>query len=108
MKSNCNGAHVSSHNHLNNNAIRSQDVRATAVDSVVLADCYRPGDIVAARVLAAGDARSFYLTTAQDNLGVLTAYSAADVPMEAMSATEMRCPVTDVIAKRKVAQGSTA
>ncbi len=78
-------------------------MRATAIDSVVLSDCYRPGDIVAARVLAAGDARSFYLTTAQEHLGVLTAYSPVGVPMIAQSSTEMRCPVTEVLEKRKVA-----
>ena len=32
--------------------------------------CFRAGDVVRAKVLSLGDARSFYLTTASDALGV--------------------------------------
>jgi hypothetical protein len=40
---------------------------------VVLPDAFRPGDVVRARVLSLGDARSFFLTTAQEALGVVAA-----------------------------------
>ena len=56
---------------------RLQDVRATEIDKVVIYDCFRPGDIVRAEVLSLGDARSYYLTTAKNELGVVYARSAA-------------------------------
>jgi exosome complex component CSL4 len=54
---------------------RLQDVRATEIDKVVMVECFRPGDVVRAEVLSLGDARSFYLTTAQNDLGVVYAKS---------------------------------
>lgn len=44
---------------------------------VVMYDCFRPGDIVRARVLSLGDARSYHLTTAHNSLGVVRAKSLA-------------------------------
>jgi exosome complex RNA-binding protein Csl4 len=40
-------------------------------------DCFRPGDVVRAKVLSLGDARSYYLTTADNALGVVHAKSLA-------------------------------
>lgn len=57
--------------------IRSQDVRATEKDSVVMRECFRPGDIVRAVVISLGDARSYYLSTEGNNLGVVHATSTA-------------------------------
>ncbi|KXZ47854.1 hypothetical protein GPECTOR_32g466 [Gonium pectorale] len=57
--------------------IRQQDVRATEIDRVVMYDCFRPGDIVRAEVVSLGDARSYYLSTAKNELGVVYARSAA-------------------------------
>ena len=37
--------------------IRAQDVRSTEKDSVVLKECFRPGDIIRATVISLGDAR---------------------------------------------------
>ncbi|CAG9467428.1 unnamed protein product [Pedinophyceae sp. YPF-701] len=85
--------------------IRQQDVRATEIDKVEMAKCYRPGDIVRAEVLALGDARSFQLTTAKDEYGVV--YAKCAVSGQAMvpsSATEMACPESRVVEARKVAQ----
>lgn len=56
--------------------VRSQDVRSTEKDKVKLADCFRPGDIVRATVISLGDARSYYLSTAANHLGVIYAQSA--------------------------------
>ncbi len=42
-------------------------------------DCFRPGDIVLAEVLSLGDARSYFLTTAKNELGVVHAKSLAGV-----------------------------
>ncbi|CEH15811.1 Exosomal 3'-5' exoribonuclease complex, subunit ski4 (Csl4) [Ceraceosorus bombacis] len=104
--------------------IRQQDVRATEKDKVKLAECFRPGDIVRAQVISLGDARSYYLSTASNNLGVIYALPAVpyseDIddevdtlvtshrgtipPLEPVSWIEMRDPRTGVIEKRKVAK----
>jgi exosome complex RNA-binding protein Csl4 len=85
--------------------IRQQDVRATEVDKVALHDCFRPGDVVRASVLSLGDARSYYLTTARNELGVVHARSAAaGEPLAPRSWQEMVCPKTQTVEKRKVAR----
>ena len=42
---------------------RAQDVRSENIDSVQIANCFRPGDIVRALVISLGDSRSYFLTT---------------------------------------------
>ncbi|KAJ3537637.1 hypothetical protein NM688_g6652 [Phlebia brevispora] len=58
--------------------IRVQDVRATEKDKVKIADCFRGGDVVKGLVISLGDARSYYVTTARNDLGVIFATSEAD------------------------------
>jgi exosome complex RNA-binding protein Csl4 len=108
--------------------IRQQDVRATEIDKVLLHECFRPGDVVRAEVLSLGDARSYYLTTARNELGVVHARSAAAgeplVPLSWQAracmpafarvaarteqplslSQEMQCPKTKAVEKRKVAR----
>lgn len=116
--------------------VRQQDVRATEKDKVRLADSFRPGDIVRATVvsrlgegcsqkgftdmqackISLGDARSYYLSTASNHLGVVYALpcpdptelqvpAASDLqPLEPISWQEMRNPMTGAIEKRKVAK----
>lgn len=85
--------------------LRAPDVRSTEIDAVEVPSCFRPGDVVRARVLSLGDARSFYLSTAADDLGVVFARSeAASVPLVAESWQQMRCPSTGTVEKRKVAK----
>lgn len=84
--------------------IRTQDVRATEIDKVQLHLCFRPGDVVRAEVLSLGDARSFYLTTAKNELGVVFARSLSGEPMVPISWQEMQCPKTRVVESRKVAK----
>uniref|UniRef100_A0A2N9EFV1 Exosome complex component CSL4 C-terminal domain-containing protein n=1 Tax=Fagus sylvatica TaxID=28930 RepID=A0A2N9EFV1_FAGSY len=67
--------------------IRQQDVRATEIDKVDMHLSYRPGDVVKALVLffltwfvdklSLGDARAYYLSTAKNELGVVSAESTA-------------------------------
>ena len=45
--------------------IRSQDVRTTDIDRVVIHECFRPGDIVRGEVLSFGDNKSYFVTTAR-------------------------------------------
>ncbi|MEW5307916.1 MAG: hypothetical protein WDW38_010565 [Sanguina aurantia] len=84
--------------------IRQQDVRSTETDKVVIYDCFRPGDLVTAEVLSLGDARSYYLSTAKNELGVVYARGGAGVPLVPISWTEMRCPDTMAVEKRKCAK----
>lgn len=76
--------------------IRVQDVRATEKDKVKIGDCFRGGDVVKGVVvryfglcvswvlrltfcaqISLGDARSYYITTARNDLGVIFATSEA-------------------------------
>ncbi|PCH33815.1 hypothetical protein WOLCODRAFT_112570 [Wolfiporia cocos MD-104 SS10] len=84
--------------------IRVQDVRATEKDKVKIADCFRGGDVVKGLVISLGDARSYYVTTARNDLGVIFATSEAGATMEPVSWQEMRCPRTGRIEKRKCAK----
>ncbi|XP_042487224.1 exosome complex component CSL4 isoform X1 [Macadamia integrifolia] len=84
--------------------IRQQDVRATEIDKVDMHLCFRPGDIVRALVLSLGDARAYYLSTAKNELGVVSAESIAGATMVPISWTEMQCPLTGQTEQRKVAK----
>ncbi|KII93533.1 hypothetical protein PLICRDRAFT_35755 [Plicaturopsis crispa FD-325 SS-3] len=84
--------------------IRTQDVRATEKDKVKIGDCFRGGDVVKGVVLSLGDARSYYITTARNDLGVIFATSEAGATMEPVSWQEMRCPRTNTIERRKCAK----
>ncbi|KAI0068393.1 hypothetical protein BV25DRAFT_1875898 [Artomyces pyxidatus] len=84
--------------------IRVQDVRATEKDKVKIGDCFRGGDVVKGLVISLGDARSYYITTARNDLGVIFATSEAGATMEPVSWQEMRCPKTGKIEKRKCAK----
>lgn len=101
--------------------IRVQDVRATEKDKVRLAECFRPGDIVRASVISLGDARSYFLSTAANHLGVVYALPSPSAgslyshggggsvePLVPISWQEMRDPVTGSTEKRKVAKPDTA
>ena len=57
--------------------IRREDVRAKEIDKVEIYKCFRPGDIVRAKVISLGDVRSYFLSTAEDALGVIMAQSEA-------------------------------
>jgi exosome complex component CSL4 len=83
---------------------RVQDVRATERDKVKIYNSFRPGDIVRAQVISLGDARSYYLSTAQNELGVIFAKSVAGETMIPVSWQEMQCPKTKVIEYRKCAK----
>ncbi|WVZ73153.1 hypothetical protein U9M48_021497 [Paspalum notatum var. saurae] len=84
--------------------IRQQDVRATEIDKVDMYQSYRPGDIVRAVVLSLGDARAYYLSTAKNELGVVSAQSIAGGTLVPISWTEMQCDLTGQIEQRKVAK----
>lgn len=78
--------------------IRSQDVRATEKDKVKISDCFRGNDVVRGIVasiflykfyaciyayslpkISLGDARSYFVSTARNDLGVIAATSEAGI-----------------------------
>jgi exosome complex component CSL4 len=113
-------------------------VRATEVDKVEIYKSFRPGDIVSAEIvrshlpsiggssanaflpqISLGDARSYFLSTAKNELGVIYAKSVANVTvtllacvrslilwsqMIPISWNQMQCPKTKTKEFRKVAK----
>ncbi|KAJ9126474.1 hypothetical protein QFC24_002217 [Naganishia onofrii] len=84
--------------------IRVSDVRATEKDKVKIAESFKLGDTVKAAVLSLGDARSYFLSTADKHLGVVAATSEAGNPLVPVSWQEMEDEVTGAREKRKVAK----
>ncbi|KAI7823281.1 hypothetical protein BC939DRAFT_451594 [Gamsiella multidivaricata] len=84
--------------------IRVQDVRATEKDKVKIYNSFRPGDIVRAQVISLGDARSYYLSTAANELGVIFGTSVAGGSLVPISWQEMQCTKTKAIEPRKCAK----
>ncbi|KIK06876.1 hypothetical protein K443DRAFT_230606 [Laccaria amethystina LaAM-08-1] len=84
--------------------IRTQDVRATEKDKVKIGNCFRGGDVVRGVVISLGDTRSYFVTTARNDLGVIFATSEAGATLEPISWQEMRCPKTGKVEKRKCAK----
>ncbi|KAL0478702.1 exosome complex protein Csl4 [Acrasis kona] len=84
--------------------IRQQDVRATEIDKVVIYESFRPGDVVRAVVISLGDSKSYYLSTARNELGVVFGTSMAGQTLVPVSWKEMECPKTHLRELRKVAK----
>lgn len=53
--------------------IRISDIRKHEVEKLQMDQCFQPGDIVKARVISLGDAKSYFITTAETELGVVLA-----------------------------------
>ncbi|WWC70521.1 uncharacterized protein I206_104472 [Kwoniella pini CBS 10737] len=84
--------------------IRIGDIRLTERDKIKMAECFRLGDLVKAKVMSLGDARSYYLSTAANELGVMYAISEAGNPLLPVSYQEMEDELTGRREKRKVAK----
>ncbi|GBG25489.1 Exosome complex component CSL4 [Hondaea fermentalgiana] len=84
--------------------VRKENVRSFEIDRVEMHNSFRPGDVVRAKVVSLGTARSYELSTADKDLGVIAAMGEANEPLIPISFEEMKCPVTGVIEKRKVAK----
>mmetsp|Transcript_21427 Transcript_21427/g.58869 ORF Transcript_21427/g.58869 Transcript_21427/m.58869 type:complete len:186 (+) Transcript_21427:3-560(+) len=82
--------------------IRAQDIRIENSDTLQVSKCFRPGDVIRAAVISLGDSRSFYLSTARAELGVVYA-SSEGMPMVVVDAERMRCQKSKVVQPRKVA-----
>jgi exosome complex component CSL4 len=64
----------------------------------------RDGRLADGMQISLGDARSYFVTTARNDLGVIFATSEGGATMEPVSWQEMRCPKTGRIEKRKCAK----
>lgn len=84
--------------------IRQQDIRATEIDKVKVAESFRVGDIVRAVVISLGDERSYYLSTARNELGVVMAESEWGNQMFPVSWREFEDPEMGTREVRKVAK----
>ena len=72
---------------------------------VQVANSFRPGDVVRAEVVSLGDRRSYYLSTARVELGVVHATAAGTgTPLVPISWQEMQDPTTRAREFRKVAK----
>ncbi len=85
--------------------IRKEDIRLGATEEVKIYESFRPGDVVLARIISLGDSRRFYLSTAENELGVLRAICASSGKIMApISWKEMECPETKIRERRKCAK----
>ena len=85
--------------------IRREDIRLAEVDKIVLHECFMPGDIVRGLVLSLGDARQYFISTAEADYGVLYAKAQATGNLlTAVSWKEMEDSVTKEKEPRKVAK----
>ena len=83
--------------------IRKEDIREFDKDSIEMFKSVRPGDVVNARVLSLGDSRSYYLSTAENELGVILAKGISGETLLPLTFQEMQCPRTQSREYRKVA-----
>ncbi|KAH7139157.1 hypothetical protein B0J11DRAFT_516186 [Dendryphion nanum] len=84
--------------------IRREDIRATEKDKVKVEESFRVGDLVRGVVISLGDQSNYYVSTAENELGVVMAKSEAGKQMYPVSWKEFRDPVTGKLEKRKVAK----
>lgn len=86
--------------------VRQSDIYESDVLEIPRVEqCFRPGDIVRAKILGNGDASTgFLLATGSSDLGVLLAKSNHTGQwMEAVSETSVKCPVSGLTEGRKCA-----
>ncbi|EKU21487.1 exosome complex component CSL4 [Nannochloropsis gaditana CCMP526] len=96
--------------------IKKEDVSDHDIDRIEIPRCFRPGDIVRARVVSLGDSRQYYLKTAESELGVVYARSQTQLEeggaegggrvMVPVSWEAMMDPLTKATEPRKVAKPS--
>ncbi|CAK1540990.1 unnamed protein product [Leptosia nina] len=87
--------------------LRKEDIRLLDKDKIDPYKCYRPGDIILAKILPMREMHCYYLTTAENELGVVICTaegSPQGIHMVPISWSEMQCPKTLVKESRKVAR----
>ena len=84
--------------------IRKEDIRVAATEEISIYECFRPSDIVLAKIISLGDSRRYFLSTAENELGVIRALSPSGEVMVPINWKEMECPKTKVKESRKCAK----
>lgn len=88
--------------------MRKQTLKGTSYASflqIKLEQCVHPGDIILARVIGFGDNQhSYLLSTAEDELGVVSGVGDLGERMVPCSFSEVKSAITGVRESRKVAQ----
>ncbi|KAG7297397.1 hypothetical protein JYU34_019378 [Plutella xylostella] len=87
--------------------LKKEDIKSTDKDRIDPYKCFRPGDVILARVLPMTEIHWYHLSTAENELGVVIATaegSPQGISMVPTSWSEMQCPKTLVKEPRKVAR----
>lgn len=84
--------------------IRREDIRAMEKDAVEMFNSFRPSDLIRARVVAYGEGQAYILSTAENELGVVSAVCECGENLLPASWCEMQCSKTGKREKRKVAK----
>lgn len=87
--------------------LKKEDIKFTDKDRIDPYKCFRPGDVILARVLPMTEIHWYHLSTAENELGVVIATaegSPQGVSMLPISWSEMQCPKTLIKEPRKVAR----
>ena len=85
-------------------SIRLQDVRSFDIDKATIADHFQAGDIVRAKAIAIGDAKSSFFSTIGANYGVVVAKGPDGEPLVPVDQSHMRTSDNSAVFKRKVAK----
>ena len=84
--------------------VRLQDIRRHEVDKIEVEDCFQPGDIIRGRVISLGDSKSFFISTAEPELGVLLGWSEDGTKLLPYTWETLIDPRNGATSKRKVAK----
>lgn len=86
--------------------IRVEDVFPAAVDhtAVQMSNCFRPGDVIKARLTSIGDSKQYWLSTAEPALGVAWARGGDGDVLLPVAWDEMLSPATGAKQPRKAAR----
>ncbi|KAF2999685.1 exosome 3'-_5 exonuclease subunit ski4 (Csl4) [Curvularia kusanoi] len=84
--------------------IRREDIRATEKDKIKMEESFRVGDLVRGTVISLGDQSNYYVSTSENEFGVVSARSEEGRLMYPVSWREFRDPVTGRGEARKAAK----
>lgn len=86
--------------------IRVEDVFPAAVDhtAVQMSNCFRPGDVVTARLTSVGDSKQYWLSTAEPALGVAWARGIDGDVLLPVAWDQVASPATGAQQSRKAAR----
>ena len=84
--------------------IRREDIRATEKDKIKIEESFTVGDLVRGTVISLGDQSNYYVSTSENEFGVVMARSEEGRLMYPISWKEFRDPVTGRGEARKAAK----